>query len=163
MVNAMEVLQEMQTWWDTRGPNQPRTPELALNVGITWLYNRGYPEFTKMVLESSRLAHFRSLFTVWKAVCLRMKGNGRDTVAPYYDERIDAVKAFPLYVEKTLPDLFVQLQLNRIFLGVTFTAEEQARHEQLRRYYMREPLPLSPRMRRAANAMTNRPLPPVQR
>lgn len=128
MRNAMEVVTEMDNWWHSSS-GVARTTANAVQVGITWLYNRTYSDYTKLEQESSKIAHFRQLFTVWKAVALRWKS------LPFYDEHYPLLKAFPEYLERTHPDLFPVLLANRVFLGLTFTPEETARHEQLKRAF----------------------------
>lgn len=138
MINALEVLGEMYSWWESTSP-LPRTPQQAVNIGITWLFNRTHPDYLRIQLESSRLAHIRQLFTVWKAVCLRMKSY------PFaMTDQQQAIKAFPLYMADKLSEVFVQAYAQRIFLGVTFTPEEQARFAEIARRYTASSQPLSP-------------------
>lgn len=145
MNNALEVLGAMRHWWETN--LQQRTPAQALSVGITYLYNNAYPEYQRMQQESSKIAHVRAMFTVWKAVCARLGstydvalasgGTRKEYNYPFYDPQIDAVRAFPLYIEAKLPDLFIRLIGQNVFLGVRFTDSERERHEKLRQAFTR--------------------------
>lgn len=152
MKNALEVLTEMDRWWHMPMPldSVPRTPANAVQYGITWLYNQTYSDFSKMTEPSSRVSHFRSLFTVWKAVCSRM------TSYPFYDPTLDAPRAFPLYVERMLPHMFVLLLGRNVFLGVVFTQEEKDRHFQLQRTYVQRPEAVDRLTQRAGNQMLSR-------
>jgi hypothetical protein len=133
MNNALEVLTYMHNWWHGAPGSAQRSATTVLTMGITFLYNNAHSEYARMTQESSRVAHVRSMFTVWKAVCARLPNY------PFYDPNMDAVRAFPLYIETKLPDLFVQLIGQNVFLGVRFTEQERARHEQLRQRYVRPP------------------------
>lgn len=167
MRNALEVLQEMQDWWHSASP-LPRTSANAINVGITWLFNRTHADYARMTQESSKLAYFRQLFTVWKAVCSRLSATQevqvhgstrplKELIYPFYDPRGDAMLAFPRYVESFYPELFPVLLASRAFLGVSFPPEDTARHEQLRKTYVENPkLKLQPHQQKVIAAALNR-------
>lgn len=123
----------MARWHDLVQPldRTPRTPENTLQYGMTWLYNETYGEYQAIQVESSRHAHFRQLFTVWKAVCARLKDWKFSMPAE------QAMVLFPAYIERHLPEEFIQLLERNIFLGVKFTPEDKARHTQLKQRYMR--------------------------
>lgn len=134
MRNALEVLTEMNNWWCSASP-VPRTTANAVQVGITWLFNRTYADFTRLQTPGSKIAHFRQLFTVWKAVAVRWKEQ------PYYDPNFAVIEAFPAYLEKHMPDQFIVALDNRVFLGAKFTPEDQRRHAVLRERFIAEPPP----------------------
>lgn len=134
MKNAQDVLAEMNRWHGLIQPldGTPRTPENTLKYGMTWLHNHTYGEYQAMQVESSKQAHFRQLFTVWKAVCNRLKGWDFEMPAE------QAILLFPAYIERNLPDVFVGLLERNIFLGVKFTDLDKVRHSQLKQRYVRQ-------------------------
>ena len=143
MINALQVLTAMENWWHTEPSplldinRVERTPSSVIYVGITYLYNESREDYCKLQQDSSKLAHFRQLFTVWKAVASRL---------PKYEfwkdhprsSGFNAVRAFPLYLEMALPDLYFILAENNIFLGVQFTDEDRTRIAQLRKNFIQE-------------------------
>lgn len=138
MKNALDVLAEMNRWWHIVQPldQVARTPENAAKHGMTWLHNQSYNDYENLKVESSKQAHFRQLFTVWKAVCARLHSY------PFNYPAEQAMLLFPAFIERNMPQEFVHLVDRNIFLGVKFSAEDKARHAKLRQQFMRQvPVP----------------------
>lgn len=152
MKNALEVLTEMDNWWHRSVHlRDAPTPAAAIHHGITYLHNDAYDTFEKLQQEASKVGHIRSLFTVWKAVVARLPGR------PFYDPSINAALAFPAYIERFLPEVFVALLDKNVFLGIKFSDEDRARHQQLQREYAHSAA-YQTRDLKAANQMLNRNL-----
>lgn len=151
MKNALEVLAEMERWWHLSMPlGDARTPANAIKHGITYLYNESYGTYEKLQQESSKVAHVRALFTTWKAVVARMPSWS------FYDPNLDAQGAFPAYIERFLPDMFVTLLDKNVFLGIKFSDADRQRHEQLRRNFTRGGAVVDKSIIRAGNQMLSR-------
>lgn len=125
MINAIELLAHMHNHWVKLGLQEALDPDSrylgTLFEGVCFAQESGYAEYRKLTRYNSKIAHFRQIFTIWKAACARLPR------FEFYNDKYDAVVAFPYFFEHSLPELYVAMYRNNVFLGVQFTEDEKAR------------------------------------
>lgn len=144
MISAIEILNRMHIEWVKKksqtideGEGERETMMMrVLFTTLAFLHDTHLSEYKKLKNQAAKIGHFRQLFTAWKAACVRLERFSDDY--PFYSSQLDAARAFPVFFEEMLPELYYVLYKSNVFLGVKFTEEDKFRFQLLEEKFLRD-------------------------
>lgn len=132
-LSKLSVISKIDALWATRdkeeGKEDGKTEEDVLVHQIfktvlrtlNWISKETYDHYSSLQNESSKIAHFRTQFGLWKAVFASIS----DREWYREDLQINYVKAYLIYIESIGTDLYILLYSRNVFLGYPFSPLEK--------------------------------------